>query len=159
LVEVPTSSPTAFISTAAAGASTAGHQSSRHEGDASASPRSRDEPKLPEDPTASLAAFTVPGAAQAIWRQIAAESNEPGVTELTSKFGQRLVERPRCAYLRPTIVHCDSPDRAMANREYMYPFASVVECPQEEMIDRLTLVGRRSRTTRRSSSRRSTPKE
>jgi acyl-CoA reductase-like NAD-dependent aldehyde dehydrogenase len=101
------------------------------------------EPKPPEDPTAGLAAFTVPGAAQAIWRQIAAESNEPGVTELTSKFGPRLVEKPRCAYLRPTIVHCDSPDRAMANREYMYPFASVVECPQEEMIDRIgfTLVG------------------
>lgn len=91
----------------------------------------------PEDPRAALAAFTVPGAAQAIWKQIAAESRESGVSELTSRFGQRLVEKERCAYLRPTVVHCDSPERAMANREYMFPFVSVVECPQEQMIEKI----------------------
>jgi acyl-CoA reductase-like NAD-dependent aldehyde dehydrogenase len=95
------------------------------------------EPKPPEDPEAGLAAFTVPGAAQAISRQIDLESKEPGVEDLTARFGPRLVAKERCAYLRPTVIHCDSPDRAMANREYMFPFVSVVECPQEEMIERI----------------------
>ncbi len=91
----------------------------------------------PEDPKAALAAFTVPGAAQAVWRQIASESREPGVTDMTSKYGPRLIEKERCAYLRPTVMHCDSPDRAMANREYMFPFVSVVECPAEQMLERI----------------------
>ena len=34
----------------------------------------------------------------------------------------RLVQKERCDYLRPTVIHCDSPDRALANREYMFPF-------------------------------------
>src|SRR5438874_7428831 len=37
------------------------------------------EPKPPEDPQASLAAFTVPGAARAIWNTIEARLEEPGV--------------------------------------------------------------------------------
>ena len=41
----------------------------------------------------------------------------------------------RCAYLRPTIVHCESPQAAIAKKEYMFPFATVVECPQEKMIE------------------------
>ena len=40
----------------------------------------------------------------------------------------------RCDYLRPTVVHCGSPDAAMAKKEYMYPFVTVVECPQDKMI-------------------------
>ena len=91
----------------------------------------------PEDPRAALAAFTVPGAAQAVWRQIAQEAQEPGVTDMTSSHGPRLIEKERCAYLRPTVMHCDSPDRAMANREYMFPFVSVVTCPQEKILDRI----------------------
>ena len=94
-------------------------------------------PRPPEDPEAGLAAFTVPGAAQAISRQIDLESQEPGVEEMTARFGPRLVPRERCAYLRPTVIHCDSPDRAIANREFMFPFVSVVECPQEEMLERI----------------------
>lgn len=94
-------------------------------------------PKPPEDPEAGLAAFTVPGAAQAISRQIDVELKEPGVEDMTARFGPRLVAKERCAYLRPTVVHCDSPGRAMANREYMFPFASVVQCPQAEMTERI----------------------
>ena len=35
------------------------------------------------------------------------------------------------------VVHCDSPERAIAEKEYMFPFSSVVECPQEQMIARI----------------------
>ena len=40
----------------------------------------------------------------------------------------------RCDYLRPTVVRCDSPDAAVAGKEYMFPFVSVVRCPQDKMI-------------------------
>src|ERR1700720_4347109 len=68
----------------------------------------------PEDPTSSLAAFTVPGAAKAIWNVIEAKLHEPGVEEMTAKFGPRLDQREHCGYLRPTVIHCDSPSRGLA---------------------------------------------
>ena len=101
------------------------------------------EVKPPEDPTAGLAAFTVPGAAQAIWKMIEADLQESGVDHSTGKYGPRLVEQERCAYLRPVVVHCDSPDKAIAKKEYMFPFTTVVKCPQEKMLETIgpTLVG------------------
>jgi hypothetical protein len=89
----------------------------------------------PEDPKSGLAAFTIPGAAAAIWKQIEAGLREAGVSDMTSKHGPRLEERERCAYLRPVIVHCQSPQASLAKAEYMFPFAAVVECPQEKMIE------------------------
>jgi hypothetical protein len=59
------------------------------------------------------------------------------VADVTARFGSRLVPKERCAYLRPTIIHCDSPERRLANTEYMFPFASVVQCPQKDMIERI----------------------
>jgi acyl-CoA reductase-like NAD-dependent aldehyde dehydrogenase len=94
-------------------------------------------PLPPEDPACSLAAFTVPGAAKAIWNMIAAKLHEPGVEDMTAPFGPRLVEKERCGYLRPMVLHCDSPDRGLANTEFMFPFVSVVECPQDEMLQKI----------------------
>jgi hypothetical protein len=59
------------------------------------------------------------------------------VSDLTARFGERLVERERCAYLRPMVVHADSPDRQVASKEYMFPFVSVVQCSQAEMLKRI----------------------
>ena len=44
----------------------------------------------------------------------------------------------------PTIVACDSIDHPLANREFLCPYASVVELPQSEMLDKIgpTLVVR-----------------
>lgn len=95
------------------------------------------EPLPPNDPNAALAAFTVPGQAQAIHASILDKMKEDGVTDMTTKFGPRLVEKERCAYLRPWVIHCDSPERKIANTEYMFPYATVVECPQEEMIEKI----------------------
>lgn len=101
------------------------------------------EPKAPEDPQAGLAAFTVAGMAQGVWAMLENDLKQGGVTHVTDRFGPRLVELERCAYLRPTIVHCQSPDCEIAKREFMFPFASVVQCPQAEMLDKIgaTLVG------------------
>ncbi len=95
------------------------------------------QPLPPDDPSSQLAAFTVPGMAQAVHSMIDVDVAESGVQDVTAKFGTRLVEKERCAYLRPTVVWCDSPDRAVAAKEYMFPFVSVVECPQDEMIARM----------------------
>ncbi len=95
------------------------------------------EAKPPEDPTAALAAFTIPGSAKAIWNSIAGKLDETGVTHMTAPFGPRLVEMERCGYLRPTVVHCDSPAAGLANTEFMYPYVSVVECPQDQMLHKI----------------------
>ncbi len=101
------------------------------------------EPKPPQDAEAGLAAFTVPNAAQGTWRMIEADLKAGGVTHVTERFGPRLIELDRCAYLRPTIVHCVSPDCDVAKKEFMFPFATVVQCPESEMLAKIgtTLVG------------------
>ncbi len=91
----------------------------------------------PDDPQAGLAAFTVPGMARGVWELIQGDLQDAGVTDMTAPFGPRLIELERCAYLRPMIVHCQSPDCGMSGREYMFPFASVVQCPQDQMLAKI----------------------
>ena len=93
------------------------------------------EVKPPDDPQAALAAFTVPGVAAAVWKLIEADLREEGVEHMTAAYGPRLVELERRAYLRPTIIHCKSPQAAVARKEFMFPFSTVVQCPQERMIE------------------------
>ena len=94
-------------------------------------------PRSPEDPEAGLAAFTVPGAAEAISRAIDAELKSPGVTDVTAKYRDepRYVREGRADYLLPTVLHAASPDAPAARQEYMFPFVTVVECPQAKMLD------------------------
>jgi acyl-CoA reductase-like NAD-dependent aldehyde dehydrogenase len=93
--------------------------------------------KPPEDPSATLAAFTVAGQAQSIHASILDKMKEDGVTDMTAKFGSRLVEKKRAAYLRPWVIHGDSPERKIAQTEYMFPYATVIQCPQSEMIEKI----------------------
>jgi len=95
-------------------------------------------PLPPDDPNASLAAFTVPGAAEAISASIDADLHTPGVTDVTATFrsGQpRLVKAGRADYLLPTVLHTPSTDAPAAHREYMFPFVTVVECPEAKVIE------------------------
>jgi acyl-CoA reductase-like NAD-dependent aldehyde dehydrogenase len=92
------------------------------------------QPLPPEDPQAALAAFTVPGQADAINADIDRDLKEAGVHDMTAKFGPRLVKKECCDYLRPTVILCDSPAPAIAKKEYMFPFVTVVQCPQEKML-------------------------
>ena len=94
-------------------------------------------PLPPEDPDAALAAFTVPGAAEAISQAIDADLKEPGVTDVTARHrdGGRVVQQGRADYLLPTVAHCASPEAAIAKKEYMFPFVTVVECPQDKMVE------------------------
>ncbi len=96
-------------------------------------------PKPMTDPQAGLAAFTIPGAAESMHKQIEEKLKEPGVTEATAKYrqGDRWVHHERHDFLRPTIIHATSPEPFLANTEYMFPFASVVECPQKDMLKKI----------------------
>ncbi|NOY42811.1 MAG: aldehyde dehydrogenase family protein [Planctomycetes bacterium] len=97
----------------------------------------------PDDPNAGLAAFTIEGAAAAIWAALEQDIDDPQTTHMTAEYGDRLVEKPPVAYLRPVVLHCDSPEAPAANKEYMFPAVSVVQCPQEKMLSAIssTLVG------------------
>ena len=70
---------------------------------------------------------------------IDADLQAPGVTDYSAKHrnGSRLIKRERCDYLLPTVVYCETPDAAIAQKEYMFPFVSVVQCPEEQMLDRI----------------------
>ncbi len=97
------------------------------------------EPRPMADPNAPLAAFTLPGVAEAMNNQIDEGCKAESVTEISEKLrnGPRLVQQERCDYLRPTVLHCTDPDEDMANTEYMFPFVSVVDCPQDQMLKKM----------------------
>ena len=103
------------------------------------------QPLPPDHPDASLAAFTVPGTADAISQAIDADLLAPGVSDVTAKYRDqpRIVKQGNAEYLLPTVVHCDAPESAVATKEYMFPFVTVVECPESKMLDAIgpTLVG------------------
>jgi acyl-CoA reductase-like NAD-dependent aldehyde dehydrogenase len=94
-------------------------------------------PLPPDHAESELAAFTVPGVADSVSNAIDADLQQPGVTDLTSKYrsGGRVVKQGRADYLLPTVVHCQSPEAAIAKKEYMFPFVTVVECPESKMIE------------------------
>jgi acyl-CoA reductase-like NAD-dependent aldehyde dehydrogenase len=102
-------------------------------------------PLPPEHPDAALAAFTVPGVAEAISQSIDADIQAPGVTDVTAKYRDvpRHVKDGRTDYLLPTVIHADSPDAAVVKKEFMFPFVTVVECPESRMLESIgpTLVG------------------
>jgi acyl-CoA reductase-like NAD-dependent aldehyde dehydrogenase len=95
------------------------------------------EVKPPTDPDAALAAFTVPEMAESVWNMVQADAKENGVTDLTAPYGQRFLRQERCAYIRPVVLHCASPDCEAAKKEYMFPFATVVNCPQDQMLPKI----------------------
>ncbi|MGI9014008.1 MAG: aldehyde dehydrogenase family protein [Phycisphaerales bacterium] len=102
---------------------------------------------LPHDnPNAQLAAFTIPEQADAIDAGIEQGLREKGVRDATAQHRKgepRLVREERFAYLRPTVIHCESPEPTLARTEYMFPYVSVVECATDRMLDAIgdTLVG------------------
>jgi hypothetical protein len=58
------------------------------------------------------------------------------VTDVTARYRDagRVVKNGRAEFLLPTIVHSASSAAAISYKEYMFPFATVVECPQDQMI-------------------------
>lgn len=98
-----------------------------------------------DDPRASVAAFANPAVAEHTSAVIDRDLLEPGANDPTTKRrgAPRLARIGRCAYLLSTVIHCESPEHPLANREFLFPFASVVDCPASELFERIgdTLVG------------------
>jgi acyl-CoA reductase-like NAD-dependent aldehyde dehydrogenase len=92
-----------------------------------------------DDPRAELAAFANPEVAERISGLVDRLLETPGATDMTeqSRGGPRLVKEGRVAWLLPTIVHCASYHHPLANKEFLFPFASVIECPQNEMLQHI----------------------
>src|SRR6185503_18447071 len=90
-----------------------------------------------DDPEAPLAAFTVPGTADAISASIDADLGAGGTTDVTAQYRResRVQKRGNADYLLPTVVHAESPDAAVVKKEFMFPFVSVVACPESRMIE------------------------
>ena len=97
-------------------------------------------PTQRDDPAAQLSAFANPKMAQWIDHQITQGLKTPGAVDLTAErrgSDERLIEVGGITYLLPTLIYCESPDHPLADREFMFPFASVVQMPQAEMVSRM----------------------
>ncbi len=101
---------------------------------------------LPLDhPQARLAAFPRPQVAHHISGLIDRQLRIPGAVDLTAEVRGhgRVAEAGGCTFLLPTLIWCEDSDHPLANTELLFPFASVVEVPRDEMLARIgpTLVG------------------
>jgi acyl-CoA reductase-like NAD-dependent aldehyde dehydrogenase len=96
-------------------------------------------PTRNDDPEARLSGFANVKMADFIDAQIEDGLKTPGSTDATGKYrnGPRKVEFEGGVYLRPTIVQCDSFAHPLANKEFLCPYASVVTCPQSEMLSKI----------------------
>ncbi len=92
-----------------------------------------------DDPACEVSAFANPSVAEAINNMIDEGLKEPGAVDVTEKLRgtPRLVKEGRVAWLLPTIVRCDSPDHPLANKEFLFPYAAVIEWPQEDVLERI----------------------
>lgn len=92
-----------------------------------------------EDPNARLSGFANLKMADFIDTQIDDALKTPGATDVTAKYrnGPRKVIFEGGTYMRPTIVLCDNFAHPLANKEFLCPYASVVTCPQSEMLHKI----------------------
>jgi aldehyde dehydrogenase family protein len=91
-------------------------------------------PRAADDENAQLAPFVDPQVARRINAIIDQGLSEPGARDVTAAYrdGERLATWNNCSYLLPTVVLSD-PDHPLAMKEFLFPFASVVQVDQNEM--------------------------
>ncbi len=96
-------------------------------------------PTRPDDEKARLSGFANPKMADFIDSQIEEGLKTPGAEDVTAKYrnGTRKAVFEGGTYMRPTIVRCDSFAHPLANKEFLCPYASVVTCPQSEMLGQI----------------------
>jgi hypothetical protein len=100
-----------------------------------------------DDPNAQIAAFanpTMPQRINAMIDQQLSGDGAGGAVDVTLKHrgSPRLVVKGRCSYLLPTIIDCPK-DHPLATKEFLFPYAAVVECPVKDIPGSIgsTLVG------------------
>ncbi len=92
-------------------------------------------PRPAADPEAQIAPFADGNVGKRISQMVDDAIAEPGARDVTAatRGAGRVAEFEGCTYLLPTIVHCDSPEHPAANREFLFPYASVVQVQQREI--------------------------
>ena len=95
-------------------------------------------PRAADDEQAQIAPFVDPQIADRINAMIDNGLTEPGARDVTAAYrdGDRLVRWNNCSYLLPTVLLCE-PDHPLAMKEFLFPFASVVQVDQKELPARL----------------------
>jgi acyl-CoA reductase-like NAD-dependent aldehyde dehydrogenase len=88
-----------------------------------------------DDENARLAPFVDANVAARINQIIDHGLSEPGAIDLTAaqRGGERLRSWEGCSYLLPTVILCDEADHTLANKEFLFPYASVVTVDQEAL--------------------------
>jgi len=111
----------------------------REIGEALAQRLAKIEARPVDDPEAELSAFTNPKMAHMISRQIDNHLASGGAEDLTAKYrdGDRVVERDGCTFLLPTLIWCDAPDHPLAQAEYLFPYAAMVQVEEHELADKI----------------------
>jgi len=96
-------------------------------------------PTANDDPEAKLSGFANPKMADFVDASIEEGLKTPGAEDVTAKYrgGPRKVIHEGGTFLRPTIVRCDNFDHPLANKEFLCPYASVVTCPQSEVLSKI----------------------
>ena len=89
-------------------------------------------PRPLADSDAGLCAFLNVKLADMIDGMITAQLKQEGAREVTE--GDRLVKTDGLTYLRPTFVRT-KPDHVLADSEFLFPFVSVSELPQDQILD------------------------
>lgn len=94
------------------------------------------EPVPAADENAKLSAFANPKFAEWIDATIDAGLAAGGAEDVTAKHrdAPRRQELEGAQYLRPTLVRCDRVDHPLAKTEFLFPFTSIVEVPQKDML-------------------------
>ena len=88
-------------------------------------------PRAADDDEARLAPFADAKVAARISQILDQGLSVPGAREVTNRNSKRLLNHDECSYLLPTIVLCETSDHPLANKEFMFPFASVVTAAPE----------------------------
>jgi acyl-CoA reductase-like NAD-dependent aldehyde dehydrogenase len=90
-------------------------------------------------PDAKLAAFSDKNVAQGLSNLIDSYLSDAEATDITKNLRQedRAVEKEGWNYLQPTVIFTENPDHPLANTEFLFPFVSVVEIPQEKILDKI----------------------
>ncbi len=88
-----------------------------------------------DDPAARIAAFANSAMAEGMSAAIDNDLRVDGAVDLTQQYrgSPRLVKRGRCSYLLPTIVWCEDRTHPLANREFLFPYAAVVQCCTKDL--------------------------
>ncbi|HXQ72515.1 MAG TPA: aldehyde dehydrogenase family protein [Pyrinomonadaceae bacterium] len=96
-------------------------------------------PRAAEDPDAKLAPFTDPQIATRINAMIDQGLLEPGARDVTAthRDSDRLAVWNNCSYLTPTVIRCEV-DHPLAGKEFLFPYAAVVEVPQAQLLSQLS---------------------